>query len=564
MEAKLHDPDPRPTRTGEPELDLYTIPSYSSWFSWDDIHETERAGLREFFDGSSITRTPKIYKEYRDFIINKYREDPSRRLTFTEIRKSLVGDVTLLHKVFQFLDKWGLINFGAISTRYDDLEREETGKFRVEDGPPNGVRVVAMPNSLKPLSVPQGAAGNADIDENGLKLPPLTSYSNVFGELRKQKGLLCGNCSESCDSGLYEYTKGCYVLCIKCFKDGSYGENKSKDDFKLIDNVDSSSTNEAVWTEAETLLLLESILKHGDDWDLVAQDVQTKTKLDCISKLIELPFGDLILSSAYRNGNLSVPGGDVNNSKQVPLSSSEHQDTVKDEDLMLDQTNVNEQNGDAVDEGPPLKRKRTTFLSDAGSSLMKQAALISTITGPDIAAAAAEAAFAALCDQTSCPREIFDGKDDFPTNGLWSPIVHSKPERAHQVEDSEIKERSTQSASSFSETQETSPGQNNIPLTLRLRTAIATALGAAAAHAKLLADKEDQEIENLVTTIIETQLRKLHYKINCFDNLELIMEKEYAELEDLKESLIEERIDVLQRAIAAGMPKWRDHTCVKS
>lgn len=42
------------------------------------------------------------------------------------------------------------------------------------------------------------------------------------------------------------------------------------------------------------------------------------------------------------------------------------------------------------------------------------------------------------------------------------------------------------------------------------------------------------------------------------------MEKEYAELEDLKESLIEERIDVLQRAITAGMPKWRDQTSVKS
>ncbi|OAY47988.1 SWI/SNF complex subunit SWI3A isoform X2 [Manihot esculenta] len=559
MEAKHHDSDPRPTRPSEQELDLYTIPSYSSWFAWDDIHETERAGLRDFFDGSSITRTPKIYKEYRDFIINKYREDPSRRLTFTEVRKSLVGDVTLLHKVFQFLDKWGLINFSANSTGDDDLEREETGKFRVEDGPPNGVRVVAMPNSLKPLSVPQSATGNEDIVEHALKLPPLTSYSNVFGELGKQKELLCGNCGETCDSGLYEYIKGHYVLCGKCFKDGRYRENKSKDDFKLNDNVDSSSTNEAVWTEAETLLLLESVLKHGDDWDLVAQDVQTKTKLDCITKLIELPFGDLMLSSAHRNGNVNGLFGSVNNSKQVPLSSSENQDAIKNEDLVHEQTNMNEQNGDAVDEGPPMKRKRTTLLSDAGSSLMKQVALISTITGPDIAAAAAEAAVAALCDETSCPKEIFDGKDTFPTNGLWSPTVHSKPERPHHVEDSEIKESSTQS-----ETQETYTGQNDIPLTLRLRTAVATALGAAAAHAKLLADKEDREIENLVTTIIETQLKKLHYKIKRFDNLELIMEEEYAELEDLKESLIEERIDVLQRAITAGMPKWRDQTSVKS
>ncbi|KAG8638632.1 hypothetical protein MANES_14G048701v8 [Manihot esculenta] len=319
---------------------------------------------------------------------------------------------------------------------------------------------------------------------------------------------------------------GDYILCIRCFKGGSIGENKSKDCFKLNDCVNSSSTHEAVWTETEALLLLESVLKHGDDWDLVAQDIQTKTKLDCISKLIELPFGNLILSSACRNVNSSGLRGSINNSQQ-PLSSTLHQNTVKCEDLMPKQTNVNGQNGDALDEGPPLKRKCIASLSGAGSSLMKQVALISTITGPDIEAVAAEAAVAALCDETSCPREIFDGKCDFPTNGSWSPTVHSEPERVHQVEDSEVKERFIQL-----ETQETSPRLKDIPLTLRLRTAIVTALGAAAVHARLLADMEDQEIEILVTTMVETQLKKLHYKMKHFDNLELIMEKEYAELED--------------------------------
>ncbi|XP_037491635.1 SWI/SNF complex subunit SWI3A isoform X1 [Jatropha curcas] len=373
MEKTHYDPDPKPTRPDEPELDLYTIPSYSSWFAWDDIHETERAGLKEFFDGSSITRTPKIYKEYRDFIINKYREDPSRRLTFTEIRKSLVGDVNLLQKVFKFLDKWGLINFGASSASYDDLEKEETGKIRVEDGPPNGVRVVAMPNSLKPLSVPQSAAGTADVVEDGLKLPPLTSFSDVFSELGKQKGFVCGNCGESCGSERYESIKqDQYVLCLKCFKDGNYGENKSKDDFKFSDSVDGSVTHGAVWTEAETLLLLESVLRHGDNWDLVAQDVQTKSKLDCISKLIELPFGDLLLSSTYKNGNSSGLSRIENSSKQAPLPAAENQATIKNEDSLRDQTNANEQNGDVVDEGPPLKRKRIGSLSDGGSSLMKQ------------------------------------------------------------------------------------------------------------------------------------------------------------------------------------------------
>lgn len=48
--------------------------------------------------------------------------------------------------------------------------------------------------------------------------------------------------------------------------------------------------------------------------------------------------------------------------------------------------------------------------------------------------------------------------------------------------------------------------KDDIPLTLRIRAAIGTALGATAARAKLLADQEDREIEHLVATIIEAQV----------------------------------------------------------
>lgn len=563
MEPTTHsDPNLNPIRPNEPELDLYTIPSYSSWFSWHDIHETERVALGEFFDGSSITRTPKIYKEYRDFIINKYREDPSRRLTFTEIRKSLVGDVSLLNKVFLFLNNWGLINFSC-------EKNEEIGSgsgnvdVRVEDGAPNGVRIVEMPDKLKPISVgsvqssAEGSGGGGS--GTGLKLPPLASYSDVFGELvGKKKEVVCGNCGGSCDSGQYEHSKGDYLICQKCFNDGTYGENKSKDDFKLKDSAENNGSNAAVWTEEETLRLLESVSRHGNDWDLVAQNVKTKTKLDCISKLIELPFGDLILSSTYGKGNSSGQIGSTNNSKQVPAAPSEHQDDTKHEDQLHEQMNANEEKGDVMDDGPLLKRRRITSVSDAGGSLMKQVALISTMVGPDITAAAAEAAVAALCDETACPREIFDGEEDFPSNGFSSPSFHSKSKRVDEVDASEVKQTPTQSVN-----EEASAWQNDIPLSLRLRAAVATTLGAAAAHAKLLADQEDREVENLMATIVETQLKKLHHKIKHFDDLELIMEKEYAELDELTESLTEERIDVLQRAIRAGISKSRDHAPIK-
>lgn len=143
------------------------------------------------------------------------------------------------------------------------------------------------------------------------------------------------------------------------------------ENFILDESSEFSGKHSAVWTEGETLLLLESVLKHGDDWELVAQSVQTKTKLDCISKLIELPFGELMLGSAHRNGNSNSANGVMNNVKQVQSSSSDHQETSKTQDQSPELKNENEQNGDAVKESPS-KRQRVAALSDSSSSLMEQ------------------------------------------------------------------------------------------------------------------------------------------------------------------------------------------------
>jgi hypothetical protein len=59
---------------------------------------------------------------------------------------------------------------------------------------------------------------------------------------------------------------------------------------------------------------------------------------------------------------------------------------------------------------------------------------------------------------------------------------------------------------SFSAEVDAGSPKNDIPLTLRVRAAIGTALGATAARAKLLADQEEREIEHLVATIIEAQV----------------------------------------------------------
>lgn len=125
-----------------------------------------------------------------------------------------------------------------------------------------------------------------------------------------------------------------------------------------------------MWTEEEILLLLESVLKHGDDWELIAQSVSTKSRLDCISKLIELPFGEFLMGSASGRLSSSIPTEDENGGHHSPSHPAEQMKTDGQEH---EQTDTGEEKEDRVDEDePPAKRKHVELTSDGDSSLMKQ------------------------------------------------------------------------------------------------------------------------------------------------------------------------------------------------
>ena len=87
------------------------IPSYAAWFDMSKIHPIERRALPEFFNSRHRSKTPAIYKDYRDFMINTYRLRPSEYLTVTACRRNLAGDVCAIMRVHAFLEQWGLINY---------------------------------------------------------------------------------------------------------------------------------------------------------------------------------------------------------------------------------------------------------------------------------------------------------------------------------------------------------------------------------------------------------------------------------------------------------------------
>lgn len=87
------------------------LPSYSTWFDMTTIHDIERKAMAEFFNSRNRSKTPVVYKDYRDFMINTYRLNPAEYLTVTACRRNLAGDVCAIMRVHAFLEQWGLINY---------------------------------------------------------------------------------------------------------------------------------------------------------------------------------------------------------------------------------------------------------------------------------------------------------------------------------------------------------------------------------------------------------------------------------------------------------------------
>ncbi|KAJ4774718.1 SWI/SNF complex subunit SWI3B [Rhynchospora pubera] len=256
---------PGPTATATPELISapspavsYTVivPRFSAWFSWDEIHDTERRLLPEFFDGKSTSRNPSSYKYLRNAIISKFRSQPTSKLSYTEARRGLVGDVGSVRKVFDFLEEWGLINY-------------------------------TPPKKGKEETEARGALGKKD-DSSGKRI--------------------CTSCGAGCSLQCFTTAKANMTLCAKCFVKSNYQRpGLSSADFKRVDLLEEPRPD---WTDKETLHLLEAILHYGEDWKKVTEYVASRPVKDCIARFVKLPFGEQFIGPKEEHNGYTEQGGD--------------------------------------------------------------------------------------------------------------------------------------------------------------------------------------------------------------------------------------------------------------
>lgn len=184
-----------------PPLLTLTVPSRTSWFSFDDIDAIEKRSLTEFFPKRqpSVTLTEPLpalpfvksvlvsdsdselspssyrigpthavpithynYMQYRNSLIINYHLDPSQYLTVTEARRSVPVSVSAVMRLHAFLEQWGLINSqchptSAAATSLSYLPVTDT---EVDTGAGEGSEVESVSSS----AVESGAGETSDAE----------------------------------------------------------------------------------------------------------------------------------------------------------------------------------------------------------------------------------------------------------------------------------------------------------------------------------------------------------------------------------------------------------------
>lgn len=271
---------------------ISVIPSYSAWFSFDQVHDIEKRAFPEYFSSLATRPSQDEYIQIRNFIVKAYQKDPVQYITVTACRRHLSADVPIIMKIHAFLEHWGLIHYNSHPTLL-----ESTNDSIILQGPQSS-RIV------KP----------SEFQSTNLFLYQQTSPSTHISTIT------CHSCGLLCEEEFYHCLKIPSInICKPCFYDGRFPSTMFSGDFirlPVVDSLSDQSHSLDPWSDQETLYLLEGIEMYGDqDWEQISRHVGTRTKEECIRHFIQMPIQDpyLNVSSSIR----LIP-----NEKILPFCSS--------------------------------------------------------------------------------------------------------------------------------------------------------------------------------------------------------------------------------------------------
>ncbi|TKX20466.1 SWIRM domain-containing protein 1 [Elsinoe australis] len=489
------------------------LPSYSAWFDMNQIHNLEKKALPEFFNSRNRSKTPATYKDYRDFMINTYRLNPSEYLTVTACRRNLAGDVCAIMRVHAFLEQWGLINYQIDpDTRPSNIAPPFTGHFQITADTPRGLRQLQpAPRSIKTDGKPHpttdrlasAAPSQPDnlsvrrniYDSTGKDVTPAstkkeggepngdangTSESLEENLKAKPAPVYCHSCGTDCTRVYYHNAKSLAAsgttkptpsskteICPRCYMNNRFPSSTTSSDYVKFENPTylSIADKSPPWTDAEVLLLLEGLELFDDNWDSVASHVKSRTREECVLKFLQLEIEDKYVET----------------------------------------------------EDESSSRGQWSWLSDgripfaqADNPVLSVLGFLANIADPNVAAAAAGKSVKSIRESV---RKQIDGAK--AGGGEDVKAESSAPPEAMDVDTAD---------------QATSSDPATIALSLT------------AARASALASHEERHITSLVSAAVNLQLQKMELKMAQFNEMETLLAAERRELERQRQRLFLDRV----------------------
>lgn len=470
------------------------VPSYSSWFDYNSIHEIEKRALPEFFNGRNKSKTPEIYLAYRNFMVDTYRLNPTEYITSTACRRNLAGDVCAIMRVHAFLEQWGLINYQVdTDSRPTPIGPPPTSHFHILCDTPSGLQPINPPKT----SQPSAAKTLLDLDrvQDAKKAEgpePISGFGLKLDQYAKKPAVL---------------------------------RNKS------------AASLARDWTEQETLLLLEGLEMYKDDWNKVCEHVGSRTQDECILHFLRLPIEDPYLEDPEAGGALGPLAY-----QPIPFSKAGNpiMSTVAFLASIVDPRVAAAAAKSAMNEFASIKDEVPTAIMDAH---LKNVEASSTDGKFDPSAGLALSGIAGTVpekeEEDKVKKEVDKDDDkshdstDSKKNGIEGgeekaadkTVMKDEPMDTDKDESMDTSEIKTDKVIRDSE----------------MQSAAAAALAAAAVKAKHLAAVEERKIKSLVALLVETQMKKLEIKLRHFEELETTMEREREGLEYQRQQLITER-----------------------
>ncbi|MCJ1386912.1 hypothetical protein MMC17_010040 [Xylographa soralifera] len=530
-----------PALSARPHLVTQThaivLPSYSTWFDMHKIHQLEDKAMPEFFNSRNRSKTPSVYKDYRDFMINTYRLNPTEYLTVTACRRNLAGDVCAIMRVHAFCEQWGLINYQVDADKKPSVIGPPfTGHFRIIADTPRGLQpfqpttkiestsglpfgpteraLAATPLKKSELmmegrrnvfdrsgkdvtTVSEAQANGEGSSINGV--PDAEAATKTVERLAKEltKPVYCRTCGVDCTrvrwhcaktSGASGSTPLLYDYCASCFSHSKIDSDTKSVDYVKLEDPDYSTIQDGdtPWTDSELMRLLEAIELFDENWNSISDHVGSRTREECVMKFLQLEIEDDYLEDGSEAHSYVAL-----NTGHLPYSQS-----------------VN--------------------------PVMSVVSFLAGMNPPAVAAVAAGRSVAELKSGLEKERETLRLGREFTSRqgeSATKPTEEIKNEDSMDIDNAESPQADNRNEAAL-------PHGKREP-----SASLATvALASSAARAAVLASHEERQMTNLVAAAVNISLEKFELKLAQFSEMESVLQAERQELEKGRQQLFLDRL----------------------